>query len=203
MEKNVGFNHNTTSYHCIDHLFIFTGGKNGDYFQRSSCCKVGRVIHGVLSWLEWQSATLAIVPLSYKSTGQCQKAVSAFFIFLFYTAYWIWWDDHQSFQHFQMWICHRNLRIFCSKTARGGNYISLVGNRMQTHSLVLFFSHQVLNLFLALLLSSFGAESLQQSQEDSEPNKLQEAIDRINRFVLFIKSHVLYCVKVDLLKKQA
>jgi len=33
---------------------------------------------------------------------------------------------------------------------------------------------QVLNLFLALLLSSFGAESLQHSQEDSEPNKLQD-----------------------------
>ena len=55
---------------------------------------------------------------------------------------------------------------------------------------------QVLNLFLALLLSSFGAESLQQSQDDSEPNKLQEAVDRINRLVLFVKSHVMYFVKI-------
>ncbi len=55
---------------------------------------------------------------------------------------------------------------------------------------------QVLNLFLALLLSSFGAESLQQSQDDSEPNKLQEAVDRINRFTIFVKSHVRYCIKV-------
>ena len=63
-------------------------------------------------------------------------------------------------------------------------------------------SMQVLNLFLALLLSSFGAESLQHSQDDSgEPNKLQEAVDRINRFVLFIKSHILYCVKVKMAKK--
>lgn len=55
----------------------------------------------------------------------------------------------------------------------------------------------VLNLFLALLLSSFGAESLQQSQDEGgEPNKLQEAVDRINRFVLFIKSHIMFCVKV-------
>jgi hypothetical protein len=54
----------------------------------------------------------------------------------------------------------------------------------------------VLNLFLALLLSSFGAESLQQTQDDSEPNKLQEAVDRINRFVIFVKSHVMYCIKV-------
>lgn len=57
----------------------------------------------------------------------------------------------------------------------------------------------MLNLFLALLLSSFGAESLQHSQDESgEPNKLQEAVDRINRFVLFIKSHVMYCVKVKM-----
>ena len=46
---------------------------------------------------------------------------------------------------------------------------------------------QVLNLFLALLLSSFGAESLQHSQEDSEPNKLQEAADRISRVVQLVR----------------
>lgn len=54
----------------------------------------------------------------------------------------------------------------------------------------------MLNLFLALLLSSFGAESFQHSQEDAETNKLQEAIDRINRFIIFAKSHALSCVKV-------
>ena len=51
-------------------------------------------------------------------------------------------------------------------------------------------SIQVLNLFLALLLSSFGAESLKNTQEDAEPNKLQEAVDRINRFVIYLKSKV-------------
>ncbi|ESO06390.1 hypothetical protein HELRODRAFT_64539 [Helobdella robusta] len=40
----------------------------------------------------------------------------------------------------------------------------------------------LLNLFLALLLSSFGAESLKKSQEDEGVNKLVEAIDRIDRF---------------------
>lgn len=54
----------------------------------------------------------------------------------------------------------------------------------------------MLNLFLALLLSSFGAESLKHSDDDEGPNKLQEAINRINRFVVFAKSHVLYCIKV-------
>ena len=51
----------------------------------------------------------------------------------------------------------------------------------------------VLNLFLALLLSSFGAESLQTSQDDAEPNKLQEAVDRIAKFAAFMRSHLLVC----------
>ena len=58
----------------------------------------------------------------------------------------------------------------------------------------MFFFRQVLNLFLALLLSSFGAESLKHSQEDSEPNKLQEAVDRINRLVIYIRSKVVQLI---------
>ena len=56
---------------------------------------------------------------------------------------------------------------------------------------------QVLNLFLALLLSSFGAESLSQTTPDeaAEPNKLQEAVDRINRFCIYVKSHLSYAFK--------
>ena len=53
----------------------------------------------------------------------------------------------------------------------------------------------MLNLFLALLLSSFGAESLKHSQEDSEPNKLQEAIDRISRLVAYVKSKLVYKIQ--------
>ena len=59
----------------------------------------------------------------------------------------------------------------------------------------------MLNLFLALLLSSFGAESLKHSQEEEGPNKLQEAVDRINRFVIYVKSHVTYCIKVKIRRK--
>lgn len=59
----------------------------------------------------------------------------------------------------------------------------------------------MLNLFLALLLSSFGAESLKHSEEEEGPNKLQEAIDRINRFVIYVKSHVVYCIKVRCRRK--
>lgn len=60
---------------------------------------------------------------------------------------------------------------------------------------------QVLNLFLALLLSSFGAETLKQSQEEEGQNKLQEAIDRINRFFIYIKSHLSYCFKSKFRRK--
>ncbi|XP_052827734.1 sodium channel protein type 4 subunit alpha B isoform X3 [Octopus bimaculoides] len=60
----------------------------------------------------------------------------------------------------------------------------------------------VLNLFLALLLSSFGAESLQSSKSDDEPNKLQEAIDRIVRFTHWVKMSLLKCAKHTFNKKR-
>nr|XP_014348356.1 PREDICTED: sodium channel protein type 4 subunit alpha-like isoform X2 [Latimeria chalumnae] len=46
----------------------------------------------------------------------------------------------------------------------------------------------VLNLFLALLLSSFSADNLSASDDDNEMNNLQIAINRITRGVDFIKS---------------
>ncbi|KAM4608382.1 LOW QUALITY PROTEIN: sodium channel, voltage-gated, type I-like, alpha [Polymixia lowei] len=46
----------------------------------------------------------------------------------------------------------------------------------------------VLNLFLALLLSSFSADNLAPTDDDSEMNNLQVAIGRINRGVAFTKS---------------
>ncbi|XP_077514049.1 sodium voltage-gated channel paralytic isoform X6 [Amblyomma americanum] len=52
----------------------------------------------------------------------------------------------------------------------------------------------VLNLFLALLLSSFGASNLSQANPDSgDTKKLQEAIDRFHRASRWIKSS---CLKV-------
>ncbi|CAG7823253.1 unnamed protein product [Allacma fusca] len=46
----------------------------------------------------------------------------------------------------------------------------------------------VLNLFLALLLSSFGASNLSAPTADAETNKLAEAFNRIGRFIRWIKS---------------
>ncbi|XP_042144936.1 sodium channel protein para [Ixodes scapularis] len=55
----------------------------------------------------------------------------------------------------------------------------------------------VLNLFLALLLSSFGASNLSQANPDSgDTKKLQEAIDRFHRASRWIKSNSMKVVKV-------
>ncbi len=50
---------------------------------------------------------------------------------------------------------------------------------------------QVLNLFLALLLSSFGASNLSAADTDDDTNKLFEAFNRIGRFRRWIKNAVL------------
>ncbi|KAM4756649.1 sodium channel protein type 4 subunit alpha [Cyanocitta cristata] len=49
----------------------------------------------------------------------------------------------------------------------------------------------VLNLFLALLLSSFSADSLAASDDDGEMNNLQIAIGRITRSIAFAKATLL------------
>ncbi|XP_042204472.1 sodium channel protein para-like isoform X7 [Homarus americanus] len=53
----------------------------------------------------------------------------------------------------------------------------------------------VLNLFLALLLSSFGASNLSAPHSDGETNKLSEAFDRIGRFKAWVKRCVLNGLK--------
>ncbi|XP_052641011.1 sodium channel protein type 4 subunit alpha [Harpia harpyja] len=53
----------------------------------------------------------------------------------------------------------------------------------------------VLNLFLALLLSSFSADSLAASDDDGEMNNLQIAIGRITRGIDFVKSSVLMLLR--------
>ncbi|KAL4238010.1 hypothetical protein ACF0H5_002721 [Mactra antiquata] len=55
----------------------------------------------------------------------------------------------------------------------------------------------VLNLFLALLISSFGTENLQDSGDDDagQPNKLAEAINRFSRFFNWVKVHLIVWFK--------
>ncbi|XP_025020301.1 sodium channel protein type 4 subunit alpha isoform X1 [Python bivittatus] len=59
----------------------------------------------------------------------------------------------------------------------------------------------VLNLFLALLLSSFSADSLAASDDDSEMNNLQIAIGRITRGIDFVKKHVRLLLHRELKEK--
>lgn len=51
--------------------------------------------------------------------------------------------------------------------------------------------HQVLNLFLALLLSSFSGDNLAAADDDGEMNNLQIAIGRITRGVDWFKALVV------------
>ena len=45
---------------------------------------------------------------------------------------------------------------------------------------------QVLNLFLALLLASFGSNVLRERENDEEDNKIAEAINRFQRCFRFL-----------------
>lgn len=66
-------------------------------------------------------------------------------------------------------------------------------------SLPLFF--QVLNLFLALLLSSFSGDNLSGGDDDGEMNNLQIAIGRITRGIDWVKALVASMVQRILGKK--
>ncbi|XP_044597543.1 sodium channel protein para isoform X4 [Cotesia glomerata] len=54
----------------------------------------------------------------------------------------------------------------------------------------------VLNLFLALLLSNFGSSNLSAPSADNDTNKIAEAIDRIARFINWIKRSCSNLVKM-------
>lgn len=60
---------------------------------------------------------------------------------------------------------------------------------------------QVLNLFLALLLSSFSSDSLTAPEEETEANNLQIAIARIQRGIDYAKQKMYEFVQVTLLQK--
>lgn len=55
---------------------------------------------------------------------------------------------------------------------------------------------QVLNLFLALLLSNFGSSSLSAPTADNDTNKIAEAFNRISRFINWIKRNVADAAKL-------
>lgn len=69
-----------------------------------------------------------------------------------------------------------------------GKYISQF-NRLLSIWRYNFFK-KVLNLFLALLLSSFDSNNLKSEDKDDEINKIQEAIDKIKLFALVLISKI-------------
>lgn len=56
---------------------------------------------------------------------------------------------------------------------------------------VTFVFQQVLNLFLALLLSSFSSDNLSAPDEDGDLNNIQIAIARINAGVSWLMTHII------------
>lgn len=74
----------------------------------------------------------------------------------------------------------------------------IVDRRIQRKSCIkkVCTQNQVLNLFLALLLSNFGSSNLSAPTADSDTNKITEAIDRISRFIGWIKRNILNLLKM-------
>lgn len=60
----------------------------------------------------------------------------------------------------------------------------------------MFINLQVLNLFLALLLSNFGSSSLSAPTADNDTNKIAEAFNRIGRFKSWVKRNIADCFKL-------
>ncbi|XP_035752079.1 sodium channel protein type 2 subunit alpha isoform X6 [Egretta garzetta] len=61
----------------------------------------------------------------------------------------------------------------------------------------------VLNLFLALLLSSFSSDSLSPTEDDNEMNNLQIAVARIQKGINYVKKKAGECVRKSCWRKQA
>ncbi|XP_008945600.1 PREDICTED: sodium channel protein type 2 subunit alpha-like, partial [Merops nubicus] len=61
----------------------------------------------------------------------------------------------------------------------------------------------VLNLFLALLLSSFSSDSLSPTEDDNEMNNLQIAVARIQKGIDYVKKQAGECVQKSFWGKQA
>lgn len=62
------------------------------------------------------------------------------------------------------------------------------------------FPCKVLNLFLALLLSSFSADNLAATDDDGEPNNLQLAVARIKKGIAWFKVNMRILVATVLKK---
>ena len=83
---------------------------------------------------------------------------------------------------------HCGDRKLCGKYERCQSLEPNVGYLLVNPRLTVSF--QVLNLFLALLLSNFGSSSLSAPTADNDTNKIAEAFNRISRFINWIKRSI-------------
>ena len=92
-----------------------------------------------------------------------------------------------------MWVASKVCVPFFLATVVIGNLVvSLPQSVLTALNISLI---KVLNLFLALLLSSFGASNLSGANNDEDgTNKLTEAFNRIGRFKRFIKNLIMRAI---------
>jgi len=81
------------------------------------------------------------------------------------------------------------VKLFCDLQVRDPKY----------YILTVF---QVLNLFLALLLSSFSSDNLAATDDDNEMNNLQIAVARIQKGIDFVKRKVREFIQKAFVRKQ-
>ncbi|KAM6461162.1 sodium channel protein type 1 subunit alpha isoform 4-T4 [Liasis olivaceus] len=83
-----------------------------------------------------------------------------------------------------------------------GNSVGALGNLTLVLAIIVFIFAVVLNLFLALLLSSFSADNLAATDDDNEMNNLQIAVARIDKGIDFVKRKIHEFIQKSFVKKQ-
>ncbi|KAL7991669.1 hypothetical protein Chor_015925, partial [Crotalus horridus] len=82
-----------------------------------------------------------------------------------------------------------------------GNSVGALGNLTLVLAIIVFIFAVLLNLFLALLLSSFSSDSLAAPEQETEANNLQIAISRIQRGINYVKRKMCEFVQIVFLQR--
>uniref|UniRef100_A0A2I3H0Y1 Sodium channel protein n=1 Tax=Nomascus leucogenys TaxID=61853 RepID=A0A2I3H0Y1_NOMLE len=103
------------------------------------------------------------------------------------------WHMHDFFHSFLIVF-----RVLC------GEWIETMWDCMEVNVLITCFPtvFQVLNLFLALLLSSFSSDNLAATDDDNEMNNLQIAVGRMQKGIDFVKRKIREFIQKAFVRKQ-
>lgn len=109
----------------------------------------------------------------------------------------LWRMDREYVGLYVRWwrLLHSILPGYCSDRQLSRTYLEQTIFNKHENSSNFQISRQVLNLFLALLLSNFGSSSLSAPSADQETNKIAEAFNRISRFKKWVKSSIMNGLK--------